>query len=59
MEKKKGAGGLWIKTDKNGKQYLSGSIEVNGDKVYFAAFPNDGKEGNQPDYKISLSEKRG
>jgi hypothetical protein len=49
-EKKKAIGGLWLNEGKNGKKYMSGS--VNGQKIII--FKNDFKqEGDKsPDYKI-------
>jgi len=49
QEQKKSIGGIWIKTAKNGSEYLSIKI---GDKNY-VAFKNKKKDGsNQPDYYI-------
>ena len=45
-------GGIWVKRAKNGKEYFSISI---GDQRY-VAFPNDKKEGKQPDYRILESD---
>ena len=45
-------GGIWVKRAKNGKEYFSISI---GDQRY-VAFPNNKKEGKQPDYRILESE---
>ena len=58
-ERRKSDGGMWIKKSEKGNEYLSGSIVINGEKIYFVAFKNDKKEGNQPDYNLKLSEKRG
>lgn len=50
-------GGLWKKTSQTtGIQFLSGSIEYNGEKIFFSIFPNTYKEKeNQPDYNIIKS----
>ncbi len=49
QEQKKSIGGIWIKTARNGSEYLSIKI---GDKN-FVAFQNRKKDGsNQPDYYI-------
>lgn len=47
------AGGIW-KKEKNGKEYLSISIEIGGVKKSFVAFKNDYKQAgdNKPDYSI-------
>lgn len=47
-------GGLWKKVSQTtGKQFLSGSIEHNGEKIFFNIFPNTYKENSkQPDYNI-------
>lgn len=57
QEKSKSIGGLWLKTSQSGKKFMSGNIEVNGTKHYFAVFKNDNKtEGSQqPDYSILAS----
>lgn len=56
MADNKSIGGLW-KNNKNGKNFLSGSIEINGEKHKFVAFENGYKEegDNKPDYNILLS----
>lgn len=55
-----GQGGIWIKESKNGKKFLSWSIEFAGPggpplKVQGVAFKNEKKEGNQPSYKILVN----
>lgn len=48
-------GALWLKEGKSGK-YMSGRIEVNGEKINIVVFKNTYKEKeNQPDYKILRS----
>ncbi len=59
-EKPIGNGGIWVKEGKNGKKYLSWSMEfpVNANVpivVHGVAFKNEKKEGNQPDYKIIVN----
>jgi uncharacterized protein (DUF736 family) len=55
MEQKKSndVGAIWIKTGQYG-DYLSISIEINGVKQNFSAFPNKYKEpgDKKPDYRI-------
>lgn len=51
----KPCGGIWKKTAKNNKEYLSINIEIDGKKVYFNAFLNEKKEGQQPDYHVHES----
>lgn len=49
----KEVGGLWKKTDKHGKTYSSGQIEINGKKLTIMVFPNKGKkEDKHPDAQI-------
>lgn len=50
----KNVGGLWTKTDKTGREYYSGNVEINGVKLPITVWPNDRKpEGSkQPDYHI-------
>lgn len=50
----KNIGGIWEKKSKIGMPYLSGSIEINGEKHKFSAFKNQYKkpDNNQPEYTI-------
>ncbi len=49
-------GALWLKTTPRGEKYMSGQIELNGEKIRFAVFKNTKKElEKQPDYNILLS----
>lgn len=51
-------GAFWKHVDKNGKQYLSGTVELDGQKYPLAIFKNDFKKTNEhPDYNVVLSEK--
>ena len=53
-EKKQSIGALWIK-QVNGKQLLSGSVEIEGKTVKISCWANDyKKEDKHPDYKIYL-----
>lgn len=70
-----GRGALWIKTAKSGLKYLSGSVEINGIKIYLSCFKNDNKskllttltEGSdefskaqsQPDYNLVVNDPQG
>lgn len=51
----KNRGGLWIRKDKNGNKFLSGNIEIDGQKHYFNAFKNKFAEENPaaPAYQIA------
>ena len=52
-------GALWVKENKNGKKYLSGEIEFNGEKVRIVIFKNTyKKEKKHPDYIIKKSENK-
>jgi len=49
-------GALWLKEDKNGKKYMSGEIELNGEKVNILIFKNKyKKKDSHPDYIIKKS----
>lgn len=52
---KRSIGGLWMNEAKSGKKYMSGSVEIKGEKVKIIVFKNDRnrEEGDKkPDYKI-------
>ena len=58
-EKSKSIGAMWEQDGKRGP-YLSGQIEVNGEKIRFVAFKNGyKKEAKQPDWKIMPSVPQG
>ena len=60
MSQNKNDGGLWEQVSaKTGVTYLSGSIEINGQKHNFVALKNTYKEegSKKPDYIIKLKEK--
>lgn len=42
---------FWIKQTKTGKDYLSGNVEINGEKHYVNLFHNEKATGNQPVWK--------
>lgn len=49
-------GALWLKTSPKGEKYMSGQIELNGEKIRLAVFKNSKKElEKHPDYNILLS----
>ena len=49
----KNIGGLWLKTGKAGKKFMTGRIEIDGIKHKFVVFKNKYKQqDNHPDYKI-------
>ncbi len=43
-------GSFWIKNKGDGRSYLSGTIEINGQKVSCLIFKNDYQEGNTPHF---------
>lgn len=52
-------GALWLKESGKGKKYMSGNIEINGEKIQIVVFKNDkGGVETRPDYQIFKSEKR-
>jgi len=55
----KSIGGLW-KKEKNGHQYYSGQIEIDGVKHNFVCFHNSFKKDgdNKPDYYIPIPKPR-
>jgi|TARA_R100000152_G_C6780895_1_gene214311 hypothetical protein len=44
-------GAFWIKKKENGTNYLSGVLEINGEKVPCLIFKNDFQEGNTPHFQ--------
>lgn len=52
LGREKERGGLWVKTSQDGKEYMTGDVTVNGTKIQVIVFPNNFKEGLQPDYRI-------
>ena len=56
-EKQKSIGGLYNKTSKKGLDFLSGFIEVKGEKINLVIFQNQKKyDENTPDYSIFVSQ---
>lgn len=54
---KKKIGALWTKELRDGKKILTGSVELNGEKVKVAVFRNSYKtEPKQPDYIVYLDD---
>jgi len=50
--KEKDIGALWVKEGQHGK-YMSGSVEINGEKIRIVVFKNNYKqEDKYPDYRI-------
>lgn len=54
MEKSKNIGALWVKDSKSGNKFMSGVVEIDGEKHQIVVFENTHKKegSNQPDYKI-------
>jgi hypothetical protein len=54
MEKQKKVGAIWKKTASNGGEFLSISLELDGKKLSFVAFPNGFKQpgDKKPDFEI-------
>ena len=54
----KSIGGLWLKESNGGGKFLSGSIEINGKKLFISVFKNDKAADNpaQPLYRINAAE---
>jgi len=49
------AGGLWRKTDKNGREYFSGKFEINNQVHRVVLMFNDRKKNDkEPDLRVSL-----
>lgn len=52
MTQEKDLGALWVKTGAKG-QYMTGTIELNGQKINIVCFTNQNKkELNHPDWRI-------
>jgi hypothetical protein len=54
MKQDEKIGALWTKTSSHG-DYMTGSLELDGqdgEKIQIVVFKNDGKTGNQPDWRI-------
>lgn len=54
-EKKNKIGSLWVKKTRDGKSFLSGSIEVGEQKIRIVIWPNDFKYSEKsPDFKVYI-----
>lgn len=52
-------GALWVKESKNGQKFMSGNIEIDGQKIDVVVFKNDkGDNPKRPDYSILKSKPR-
>lgn len=52
-------GALWEKTSAKGDTYLSGTIEINGEKISLVCFKNGQKKlDKHPDWKVLISSPR-
>jgi uncharacterized protein (DUF736 family) len=52
----KKVGSLWSQKSKEGKEYMSGSLDLGvGGEARVMVFANQKKEGKQPDYTISIA----
>lgn len=49
-------GALWLNESKNGNKYMSGELEINGEKIRIVVFKNTKQKETHPDYKILKSE---
>ena len=47
-------GVFWIKNKQDGKSYLSGTVEINGEKIPVHIYKNDYQEGNTPHFQAFL-----
>lgn len=45
-------GAAWVRVSQNGTRYMTGYVEVNGQKLDIVMFENKKKTGKQPDWKI-------
>lgn len=56
----KDIGALWLRESKNGNKYMSGVVEIDGQKHPIVIFKNKYKEQEKhPDYRIFPSQPRG
>lgn len=53
-------GSFWVKQSANGGDYMSGEVELNGQKLRVVAFPNGYKQSERhPDWILYVSRPRG
>jgi len=50
-QKEAAIGALWEKTSARGT-FMTGNVEINGEKVGIVVFKNEQKTGKQPDWRI-------
>lgn len=59
MSKYKNIGGLWVKESANGGKFMSGTIEINHQKLNISVFKNDVKDNpKRPAYQVSVDEEK-
>lgn len=51
-------GVLWKKQSAKGMEFMSGSLEINGEKINIVVFSQQKKSEKAPDYKILISKPR-
>lgn len=52
-------GALWNKISKTNTRYMSGTVELNGQKINIVAFANDkGDNEKKPDWKLFIQQPR-
>ena len=57
-EEQEDIGAIWIMKGRNGKEYLSISIEINGKKQSFVAFKNHKSKPQHPDFRVLPSKSK-
>ena len=57
MENNRKIGALWLKQNKNGKDFMSGELLINDQKVPIVAFKRDKRSDREPDWDILKSVK--
>jgi len=55
MENRK-FGALWVKTNKDGGEYMSGEMIINEKKINIVAFKRDKKNPKEPDWDILIGQ---
>ena len=57
-EKEQSIGALWVKGE-GGKKFMTGNVEINGEKYAIVVFKNTyKKEDKHPDYRIYAARER-